>query len=487
MNDKLQIKGYNFFILIFLISFITYLPSIVFFNVPLDGEGSLHYGFLSHHGRWFLDFVKFGINKQSIYTYNPYLTILISNVFLTSSTFLLVKIFKLNTFNGLLFSTLYITFPQYAYQYYFITQTDIISLGLFLSSLSIYILYVNNIPSYLKYIISAISLYLILGIYQTLLILPLTILFIKLFLEYEEKNNIKNLLKKVFIYFVIVIFSIVFYYITIKILKIDLEKNEYASSFFNPDGLKVSFKYFIRNLLGKFYYGQQAYLSVSVFVFVYIIYSSIKRTIKIYQIIFLLVLLGSPFFMVFLLNSYPPRIFLSTNLCFAFLLVYSLSKFKLYPLREVIITAITFLNMFYISQLYYSQYKVGEEDKTIARDIKVQLMMNVPDFYDAKYSYYFYGRLKNSDFRIKKAEVFGASFFEWCGGDSNRISCFLKYQNILNIKPTSLSDVLQKVNETEIQKMPTWPNPKSIQKFDRIIIVKLGEDENQNCLFSLDE
>lgn len=480
-------KNYNLYILIFLIAFISYLPAIIFFNVPLDGEGLLHYGFLSKHGRWFLDFIKFGLNKNSIYTYNPFFTILISNIFLSFSAIINSKIFNFNNFNTILFSALYITFPQYAYQYYFITQADVISFGLFLCSLSIYILYLNNISNLLKYFICFICSYLILGIYQTLLLLPFTLLFIKFFLDYKKnENKVKVIFNKVFYYIIIITVSVFIYYCTIKTLNIKMENNEYAKSFFSLQNLSLNFKYIIRNLLGRFYYGQQPYLLATLIVISFILYSIIKNKEKIWTYLFLIILVISPFIIILVMDSYPPRIFLSTNICFSFSIIYCLTHLKNKYLKTIIISTISLTSIFYISKLYYSQYKVGEQDKTTARDVKTQLMINIPDYNDPNYSFYFYGRLKNSEFRIKKSEVFGASFFEWCGGDTNRISAFLKYQNIMNIKPSSLKDI-NKIDTKLIHEMPTWPNPKSVQKFNNTIIIKLGNENNENCLFSLDE
>lgn len=73
---------------------------------------------------------------------------------------------------------------------------------------------------------------------------------------------------------------------------------------------------------------------------------------------------------------------------------------------------------------------------------------------------------------IPKLETFGASFFEWDQGNTNRVLLFLRtlgYQELQALPIGERSKIMEPAS-----KMPVWPDKGSVQMIDDTVVLKLG-------------
>jgi hypothetical protein len=138
----------------------------------------------------------------------------------------------------------------------------------------------------------------------------------------------------------------------------------------------------------------------------------------------------------------------------------------------VIIVSIQCLYTF--SSFQAQKRLVFDHDRELASQIYQRIVAEVPDF-DRKRTYQvdFYGEHEfRSAYREVGGSTWSASFFEWDGGNPNRIVEFmtiLGYSNLAGIDRATRTSLLPAA-----EKMPIWPAAGAVQMVDRIIVVRLG-------------
>lgn len=130
----------------------------------------------------------------------------------------------------------------------------------------------------------------------------------------------------------------------------------------------------------------------------------------------------------------------------------------------------------YISnQLFYWDYLARVQDQQTALSIS-QRLDNLRKN-DGAIPFTVIGALQ-PQLPVKKIEVFGASFFEWDGGNINRINAYMKIIGIRNIAPVAIGSVSVEQLE-KAEKMPIWPSTDSVGWVDNVVFVKLGQLNTQ--------
>lgn len=76
------------------------------------------------------------------------------------------------------------------------------------------------------------------------------------------------------------------------------------------------------------------------------------------------------------------------------------------------------------------------------------------------------------DGQMKRAEVFGTSFYEHDGGNVRRVALYMKLQGINGLDPVWLGNRPDLIPAA--QSMPNWPAPGSVRLVNGVVIVKLG-------------
>jgi len=200
-------------------------------------------------------------------------------------------------------------------------------------------------------------------------------------------------------------------------------------------------------------------------------------------------LIISPFLLsYFITNGYhPPRLFLTTNIVFAFVLVFTMNRFKIisFPATSIAIILICLLNIYFVTKLFSSVNKIYKHDKKIAEKMDYTIQSKYPNFSTTEKYVYFFGSFPyeyHQKFRLQDAEIFGGSFFSWDNGNNYRIINFFREADVAEYKMVDTKERFDTIKDS-IAKMPIWPDPESVKMIDNTVIIKLGNDKGSPLYF----
>lgn len=488
MTLNIKNKDFNLFVFSLLCVFLCYGFALTNFSLSIDNEQVFPDDHSLGLGRWGTNIVRCKIFDGI----TPYYTLLISLFFLALTAVLLSNFFNLKNLYGYLFCILFLTFPQMAYQLIFTMQADAVSIGFFISIISI-ILFVwtlNNLKlytlkSYLGFLASSILIVFVIAIYQALVFLPITIFAIFLFQNtFKEDYFLKKEFRKAIIFAVVFLVAVLLYYISLKLFCPPIEDSGYLANYAsnqNSNRFIDFYNLLVDNFRGDFYYGDKPFLYASLISLILIGFYAYKRTHFFIRLVLIILILVLPFFISFFITngSNPPRLYVASNIVFAFIIIHFISIFKYQNLGLGLTTFLSLKNIYLITLLFLSNYKICNHDQQIARKIDAIIYSKYPAF-DSNSDYvYFYGSLPSSEherFRLPNSEIFGGSFFSWDNGSNNRIINFIKFYDIAYYKEIDNKETFLKVADS-IESIPIWPNPESIKKIDNVVIVRLGKEK----------
>ena len=480
-----QNKTYILVLFTFFFALLTYGYTLTNFSLSVDNETPIIPDFSLSLGRWGTNLVRYHLFGNLL----PYYTLLFSLFFMSVSAVIMANIFKFNFINSILFSVFFISLPQLAYQMIFLMQSDAIALGFLSSSLaiSIFINYflTNNHPiKWIWFLVSSLLIMFVIACYQGLFFVPIVTFLAYLYSIYtQNKTTLKDFLINILKFSSLIISGVLLYYISIKtIFPIQSQGNFGIYTSGDSSNLFTNFiEVLWRNLKGTFYYGDQLYFLAPLAGLVLIVYNIITRKVNaIFLVLIILGLLIIPFIISLpITNGYnPPRLYISSGISFAFLLVYVLKLIKYQKLKVSFTIIVVFTNIFYITNLYYSNHKIFEHDVRVAEKISNTIRTKFPEA-PKDQIVYFHGGLPYDNIShlvLPDSEIFGGSMFSWDNGNNYRIISFYSFLNIDQFQ--LLNDkVLYKKIEPNIANMPIWPQEGSIQKFENIIIVKLAQEK----------
>lgn len=126
----------------------------------------------------------------------------------------------------------------------------------------------------------------------------------------------------------------------------------------------------------------------------------------------------------------------------------------------------------YISnQLFYTDELARQQDLVTATQL-VQRIERLRTQQDGQLPFTVVGALTSSP-PVRRVEAFGASFFEWDGGNVYRVNDYLRVLGVHDLSPHTLSEVPPAVLE-QSSAMPSWPMEGSVAWLEGVIVVKLG-------------
>lgn len=489
----MTLSNYNDNVKLFFFSFFTCLITFGFalanFSVCIDGEYPIYSDFAMSLGRWGLNLIRYHIFDG----YTPYFTLVLGLVFMSLASVELTKLFKLKGISAYLFCALSLSFPQLAYQLVFIVQADAFCLGYLLSVLSVKYLLValncdNKIRMVLTLIASILSLAFALSIYQSLIFIP-ALIFLILFLNktFDPNFTIKGEIKFTLFFIGLALLSVGLYSFSVYVLCPPVQGG-YLESYTSGEAqnpFAAFFKIWKNLLLGKFYYGNKTFLLATILFFITVIrYAFIKKWFFL-RLPILVLLMLIPFLISFFIPGgyHPPRIYSAAGLVFAFIIVNSFRDvdsfrdLKLGQLPVIIASLATLANIYFVTELYFSHYRIGNLDKETTRKIDLSMQAKYPEFNPKTDYIYFHGCIPTQEqdkFRLPESEIFGGSFYNWDGGNNYRIISFARYNGIADYRMVE-REPFMKIKDS-IAPMPLWPNPKSIKFINGVMIVKLGEN-----------
>lgn len=495
MSNPIEIKDkvlYKLFLFTFFIALTTYGFAFTNFTVSVDNEMPILSDYGMDLGRWGHNLILYHLLGGHLQYFSLFLSLLLYSV----AAVKINSLFKFQDLTSYIFCGLFVNFPQLSYQVVFGMMSVIAALSVLLStfSLELFIKGYNIKPLWKKtafFSATALIIMFTLAMYQAFIFIPVTLYLILFFQStFDEEFKIGIQIKKLFVFSVIILVSGLLYYLSIKII-CPLPKGGYVESFVSKGDTNF-FENFITiskaNLTGNFYYGESLYLLASLLIIILTVKFFISKELFIYRFIALLVLILSPFTLSFFITNgyHPPRLYLTSNLIFAFVLVFSINHFRLnlFKATSMIIILVFIVNVFFITNLFNSANKIYKHDKRIAEKIDNIIQTKYPSFTTSDKTVYFYGYFPyeyHQKFRLDNSEIFGGSFYNWDNGSNYRLINFFKEADVAEYNMIT-REKFDYVKDS-IDKMPSWPDYESIKLINNTIIVKLGNIKGEQLYF----
>lgn len=482
-----------FYQLLFFTTFlgiITYGFALTNYTLSIDNEIPIFPDFALNMGRWGQNLIRYHVFGGHLQYFTQFLGIL----FFSLAAVFITNLFKFKKSTAFIFCSLFITFPQVSYQLIFNMMADVAGFGFLLSVLSV-VLFVKKThgvfrkKDILYLFLIALIIAFVLSIYQALIFVPFTIYILYFFQQTFENNfEIKRGLQRLTLFSVFLVFGIILYYLSVKILCPPVEKDQYLSSFWSGNHSNIFINFYIvlkDNLLGKAYYGEALFIIVPILVFLLTIKFFFAKKLFICRFLILIYLLISPFLISFLITNgyHPPRLYVSSNLIFSYLIVFSLNYFKIKwnVFNNGLALGLVLTNIFLVTNLFQSNNKIFKHDKRIAEKIDNLIQCKYPTFCLSEKNIYFYGYFPyeyHQKFRLQNSEIFGGSIFNWDNGNNYRIINFFREADIAEYKLLDNKEKYYSIKDS-IEKMPVWPNQESIKMINDVVVVKLGQNKGQ--------
>jgi hypothetical protein len=221
----------------------------------------------------------------------------------------------------------------------------------------------------------------------------------------------------------------------------------------------------------------------SLLLFVILAYFVIKagssNKIKFTSLIFLIVLLLSPFAVMYLNGKMlPVRAMMSLPLMIALLWFATYQKAGAIIRRMMLVAVVLiFINNTYINtRLFYASQTAWAADKVMAASIAERVYQLNPITKNEKISIAFIGDYKHKENHLFfQSNVFGTSFFNWDTDQSFRKFALMKTMGFNNFVEANIHEYQKHYDE--IAKMPTWPLQGSVVLIKGLVIVKLSQPD----------
>ncbi|NHN25609.1 hypothetical protein FIA58_007960 [Flavobacterium jejuense] len=484
MTNTLLTKKFNLILFSIFVSIISYGFALTNYSLAIDSESPAYSDYSMSLGRWGTNLFRYRIFEGHL----PYFTLLFGLIFLSLSSVELTKIFKLKGVYSYIFCTLFLTFPQHAYQLAFTMQADAVPFGFFCSVVAVNLFNegiknTKNNTSLLKLVFSCLLIMFTISIYQALIFIPIITYAIYFCVNINDEFQFKDAFKKLFYFIILLIVSVILYYISIKIFCPPIESG-YLSSYTSGDSNNriISFyNIWVDNIWGNFYYGDKTFMIATIASLILFIFFIKQKRFFVLKSFCLLFLLIGPFIISFFISNgtNPPRLYVGSGIVFGFIIISTLKLIREKYIRNILflILIIVLTNIYFITNLFYSSNKIFKHDIEVAKKINNTINDKFSNFDENEDYVYFYGALPESNhekLRLPNSEVFGGSLFSWDGGNNWRIINFFKFNDIAYYKFLDNKETFDKIKDS-IQPMPLWPNPDSVKKINNVVIVKIGD------------
>jgi len=224
-------------------------------------------------------------------------------------------------------------------------------------------------------------------------------------------------------------------------------------------------------------WAEKSALVVILYLLFHIMVFDNQRQGMLYKILSLLVLLISPFTLIFLTGAFMPvRTLMSLPLMIAMLWFFAYQRSGALMRRGMLfLVLIILINNTYINtRLFYSSATTWEADKTMAHSIAERIYRLNPKTENGVIRVAFIGDYEHPENHLFfRSNVFGSSFFHQDSGNTDRIFALLKTVGVQNFEKPERMDFAEYRNE--IAKMPAWPFDGAIAEVDGIVVVKLSD------------
>ncbi|ERK07411.1 Glucosyl transferase II [Pantoea sp. AS-PWVM4] len=469
-------------ILAFFSAFTSYLVvygfELTHFTLSIDEEPFDNFFQTLSAGRWGHALLRHYILPEP---YLPFFTLLLSLIFLSCSAALASIYLKLNKIHAVAFTVMLAALPQMAYQFEFSNQSDTISLSILLSTASLFMLEKVSAWRLLIFVILTIV---SLSVYQSVFLYSASLLCISLTLKsINEKLTYTDAAKKIVLFGVMAGIALIINSILSKMVAghYGVQISGYLSAMIGwgkhgtYDVIK-SVAHFIRDYIRfRAAYGMNSFA----FCLIWIVTICVAVVRKKSNVSLTIILSVATFLSMFLLNiaigsGMPPRAMTQASVVFAGLFICAISITQLKT--SSVLIALVFLGVGASSstRLFYSDYMAREADRNLSEQIINTIYNKYPQFDATKTPIFFYGSYSPlNSWRVPGADVFGASFYEWDGGNNQRMYKYLYTSNMLNVKIPDADQVER--SRVNGKSMPSWPDRNAVRMMDGVVIVKLSD------------
>lgn len=481
MTSETQNKQFFLYVFSILVVFVAYGFALTNFSLSVDSESPIYPHSSLELGRWGTNLVRYHL-MNGLY---PFFTLLFGLIFLALTAVEVTKILNIKGVFSFIFCLLFLSFPQHAYQLVFTMQADAIPLGYFLGTLGVgfYLKETKTkIWKIINFILTIVFFVFAIATYQILIFIPVMLYLIYFFTQIDKPEiSIKQEFKKAFVFCGLLLISVIIYLLSIKLF-IKTSSSSYLEGYAsgNLDNPFVAFyNLLVDNLYGNFYYGEKPFILTTFCVLISIIYFIRNKTNTLLKVLIFLGLLIIPFSMSFFIRNgyHPPRLYVGSTLAFAFIIIFVLQKIpKRFYNQMLFVGVMMYLwNVFFVTNLFYSQNKIFKHDLEIAKDIK-QKINQFEDFNPDTDYVYFYGSLPESNhikLALPNSEVFAGSIFRW-GEDNWRMINFFRFNDIAYYRFMDDETSYNRVKD-KFSTMPIYPLKGSIQKIENVVVVRLSQ------------
>ena len=147
-----------------------------------------------------------------------------------------------------------------------------------------------------------------------------------------------------------------------------------------------------------------------------------------------------------------------------------LRRWVILPLAVLVIVEFSAIN----NKLYFGGHWALERDKLLGGQIISRIEEMFPEESTYTIAVVGEGPVKNDALvRYVPSSTIGASFFQWDGGNPQRIAAFLNFLSSAKFNPASRDQAERALEAAEA--MPSWPDRGSIARGDGVIIIKLSK------------
>lgn len=485
-NNRLALEKLNNYKNLFLVALFSYVLvygfELTHFTLSIDEEFPDNFAQTIMLGRWGHALIRHYLLPEP---FVPFITTALCLIFLSFAAVLSALYLKLSKYQSAAYIVMLAALPQLAYQIQFSNQSDTVALSILFSTLSLFTLDVSRLKSYVLFIILTIA---SLSVYQSVFLFAASLLCVKFtILAIRKEIRLPELVKTLAVYIALTLIALVINTLLSKLCAYyyHIPTSSYLTAMIgwgklSPVDIILTVCHYIYNC---FTLNAPFGMNALPFTLVWMLIISIiafKKGRNYFLIMTLcLATIASCFIMNLVLGAWlPPRTMIQAPVIFAGLFAATLVSLKITSVPHKILLSV--LPVFFLisgavssNKLFYSDYMAREADAHLSLQIIDTIYNKYPDFDIKKTPVFFYGsHTPVNSWRLAGADAFGASFFEWDGGNNSRIYAYLKSANIADfVHP----DPGQVELASEIGKeLPSWPNRGSVFLHNGVMIVKIG-------------
>lgn len=151
------------------------------------------------------------------------------------------------------------------------------------------------------------------------------------------------------------------------------------------------------------------------------------------------------------------------------------SRVRAIALTSLLATALGLLQILYVSNLYFAAGHFARiHDQELAAALYTRIVEIRPDYDSQKpHTVDFFGaRHFETNYPRPPSSTSGFSFFEWDGGNEERILDYMRLLGYSNLRAPPLEQRRQDL--ADFKQMPTWPSRDSVRIVGDVTLVKLG-------------